>query len=159
MRIESALVGLPHLYPALRPAPGSMTPVFYCGMRHMPCKKLQARTPIPDPGPWGPHLFSAAAGADFFDYLLVRLPPGRPLFGSAHDRYQLLAKEGSWLAYKVHRPATPPPKPAASPPVPTAAAISPERVKAPVRQPLKAPAARRAGRALKSPAAKLRTAE
>jgi hypothetical protein len=164
MRIESALVGLPHLYPALRPAPGSMTPVFYCGMRHMPCKKLPAKASIPDPGPWGPHLFSAAAGADFFDYLLVRLPPGRPLFGSAHDRFQLLAKEGSWLAYKVQRPATPPPaaKPAAAPAAPTAAAIAPERVKAPKRQPLKAPAARRAGRALKSPAAqtgKVRTAE
>jgi hypothetical protein len=158
MRIESALVGLPHLYTALRPATASMTPVFYCGMRHMPCKKLPAKTPIPDPGPWGPHLYSAAAGADFFDYLLVRLPPGRPLFGSAHGRYQLLAQEGTWLAYKVNRKATPaPPKPVAVPEAPTAA-VAPERVK-PRRQPLKAPAARRAGRAMKTPAAKVQSPE
>jgi hypothetical protein len=161
MRIESALVGLPHLYTALRPAAASMTPVFYCGMRHMPCKKLPAKTPVPDPGPWGPHLFSAAAGADFFDYLLVRLPPGRPLFGSAHDRFQLLAQEGSWLAYKIQRPAsTPPPAPKpAAVPAATTAAIAPARAKGPERLPLKAPAAHRAGRTLKTPAAKVPSAE
>ena len=99
MRIESALVGLPHLYPVLRPHPQSMTPVFYCGMRHMPCKRLAAKVPIPDPGPWAPQNFNPVATAEFFDYLFLRLPPVQPLFGTAHPKLKLVAQEGSWLVY------------------------------------------------------------
>ena len=97
----------------------SMTPVFYCGMRHMPCKRLPAKAAIPDPGPWGPHLFTAGEPA----------PTSSTTCWSACRRggrcsappttgIELLAKEGSWLAYKVHRPAPtrpPAPKPAAAP--------------------------------------------
>lgn len=117
MRIESALVGLPHLYPALRPDPRSMSPVWYCGMRHMPCQRLSAQVPIPDPGPWAPHGLDPVAAAKFFDYLFLRLPPpGRPLFGTAHDKLRLLAQQGSWLVYERVEPRTP------EPAVPAAAA-------------------------------------
>jgi hypothetical protein len=105
MRIESALVGLPHLYPALRPDPRSMSPIWYCGMRHMPCQRLSARVPIPDPGPWSPQMLDPVAASKFFDYLFLRLPPaGRPLFGTAHDKLRLLAQQGSWLVYQRTEP-------------------------------------------------------
>jgi hypothetical protein len=135
-----------------------MTPVFYCGMRHMPCKRLPTRTPIPDVGPWGPHLFQPVAVADYFDYVLMRSPPGRPLFGAAHARYELIARNGSWLAYRTLKapgsaPAatasTGPAAPAAPPPAP---ARGPAPAAAPSK-PVKVPAARRAGRAIKSAAA------
>jgi hypothetical protein len=38
MHVESAIVGVPDFYAALRPAPGSMVPPAYCGLRHMPCR-------------------------------------------------------------------------------------------------------------------------
>jgi hypothetical protein len=99
MRIESALAGLPHLYAALRPAPNSMTPVFYCGMRHMPCAKLTPPRPLPDVSPWSAGFNDPTALIDAYDYVFLRLPPARPLFGPAHDKVELLAKEGSWMVY------------------------------------------------------------
>jgi hypothetical protein len=104
MRIESAMVGMPSLYAALRRSPTSMVPIFYCGMRHMPCRRLDKGKSMPDPGPWGTHSLSPAAAVDFFDYFFVRLPPGGPIFGAEINRLELLAHEGSWLVYKRKEP-------------------------------------------------------
>jgi hypothetical protein len=107
MRIESALVGLPHLYPAMRPAPGSMVPLHYCGMRHMPCRVLTPPKPLPAPSAWSPAGLQPEAAVDFFDYFFVRLPPHRPIFGEALNRLELIAQQGSWLVYR-RKPGPPP---------------------------------------------------
>jgi hypothetical protein len=104
MRIESALVGLPNLYPALKPAKSAMVPLHYCGMRHMPCRWLTPPKPLPSPGAWSPGSLQAQAAIDFFDYFFVRLPPHRPIFGDGLSRLELIAQEGSWLVYKRKPP-------------------------------------------------------
>jgi hypothetical protein len=103
MAVESALVGLPSLYPALRPAPGSMVPLTYCDYRHLPCRSKPGPPP-PGPGafPWNPG--AVKDGADktvaFYDYLFVRHPPpGNPIFGEAVSQLELVARSGSWLLY------------------------------------------------------------
>jgi hypothetical protein len=110
MRIESAMVAMPNLYAALRRSPTAMVPIFYCGMRHMPCRRLDQGKAIPDPGPWGPANLSPAAAIEFFDYFFIRLPPARPIFGADIDKLELLAQEGSWLVYR-RKPAPPPATP------------------------------------------------
>ncbi len=100
MRIESALVGLPSLYPVLRPARTAMVPIFYCGMRHMPCRRLTPPRPMPDLSPWAPSALQPESAIDFFEYFFVRLPPNRPIFGASLDRLELIASEGSWLVYR-----------------------------------------------------------
>jgi hypothetical protein len=104
MRIESALVGLPSLYPVLRPAASAMVPIFYCGMRHMPCRRLTAAGPLPDVSPWAPTALQPEQAVDFFDTFFVRLPPNRPIFGSALSRLELIARQGSWLVYRRRAP-------------------------------------------------------
>ena len=111
MRIESAMVGMPSLYAALRPAPQAMVPIFYCGMRHMPCRRLEQGRLMPDPGPFSPAGLSPAAAIDYFDYFFVRLPPARPIFGADIARLELLAQEGSWLVYR-RKPVVPAAAPA-----------------------------------------------
>ncbi len=125
MRIESAMVSMPSLYAAVNRSPDAMVPIFYCGMRHMPCRRLEEGKMIPDPGPWAPHALAPAAAVEFFDYFFVRLPPGRPLFGGEMDKLELLARDGSWLVYKRKTPRPPPaPVPAPAPaPARKAAAV------------------------------------
>jgi hypothetical protein len=114
MRIESALVGLPHLYPALRPAPSTMVPLHYCGMRHMPCRWITPPIkPLPAPSAWSPGNLQPQAAIDFFDYFFVRLPPNRPIFGEGLSRLELFAQEGSWLVYR-RKPSAPERSPSAS---------------------------------------------
>jgi hypothetical protein len=117
MRIESALVGLPSLYPVLRPSPTALVPIFYCGMRHMPCRRLTPQKPMPDLSPWGPTGLQPDRAIDFFDYFFIRLPPNRPIFGQSLKRLELIASQGSWLVYR-RRPGPPPP---AADPVPAPA--------------------------------------
>ncbi len=123
MQIESALIGLPDFYPALRPALGSMAPPHYCGLRHMPCR------PKVGPGfvtsPWLPASFSPARMLPVFDYFFVRKqPPGFDLFRGYHGMVSLLAQSGEWRVY-AKRPGPvvpdPPPRP------PTAPATVPAR--------------------------------
>ncbi len=107
MRVESALLGLPNLYPALKPAPGSMVSLAYCGMRHMPCRRTPQVATLPDPGGWVPHLLDPVRAVAFFDYFLIRSPPpGRPIFGAASDKVELVARAGTWLSYRRKGAAT-----------------------------------------------------
>ena len=100
MRNESSLVGLPSLYPVLRPSATAMVPIFYCGMRHMPCRRLTPEKPMPELSPWAPYSLQPEPAIDFFEYFFVRLPPARPIFGTALNRLELIASEGSWLVYR-----------------------------------------------------------
>jgi hypothetical protein len=134
MRIESAMVGMPSLYAALRPSPTAMVPIFYCGMRHMPCRRLEKGRLLPDPGPWAPGSLSPAAAVDYFDYFFVRLPPARPIFGAEIARLELVAQQGSWLVYRRKPVAQPPARAAAAPapaPVVPVAALAPPPAPAP----------------------------
>jgi hypothetical protein len=99
MRIESVLVGLPDFYATLRPALGSMAPLSYCGMRHMPCAKKPAGTDMPDP--WRPYDIHPATSLPIFDYFFVRSPPpGANPFGSYRDSMEILAQSGTWTVYR-----------------------------------------------------------
>jgi hypothetical protein len=152
MRIESAMVGMPNLYAALRPSPTAMVPIFYCGMRHMPCRRTEKGRLLPDPGPWGPNSLSPATAIDYFDYFFVRLPPARPIFGADIARLELLAQEGSWLVYR-RKPVAPPP--AALPaPVPPAGVTAPATAAAPVPTPAVRPVPADRPRAAGKPASK-----
>ncbi len=100
MRIESALLGLPNLYPAVKSAPGSMIPLSYCGMRHIPCRRKEPLVALPDPGAWQPNLFRPEDALRFFDYFFVRSPPPRPIFGAFTNRVEVLARQGTWIVYR-----------------------------------------------------------
>jgi hypothetical protein len=135
MRIESALVGLPNLYPVVRRSPTSMVSLAYCGMRHIPCRRKEPLVPLPDPGPWDPRIARPEDAIFFFDYFFVRSPPpGYPVFGSLIDRVELTAQEGSWRAYRRKPGATRPPKPAvqAKPAAPAMPKAPPKVPAAPV---------------------------
>jgi hypothetical protein len=115
-------VGLPSLYPVLRPSPTALVPIFYCGMRHMPCRKLTPKKGMPELSPWGPTGLQPDPAIDFYDYFFIRLPPNRPIFGPSLKRLELIASEGSWLVYR-RRPGVPAPAPQpAAMPTPTAKA-------------------------------------
>jgi hypothetical protein len=138
MQIESALIGVPGFYPALRPALGSMVPPNYCGDRHMPCRLKVA----PDfmTSPWAPASFLPAKVLPNFDYFFVRSqPPGLDLFAGYHGMVELIAQSGTWAAYrKKPGPLIPDPKPAAPRPLPvlappTAVKVSPPPAAAPVK--------------------------
>ena len=122
MQVESALLGLPGFYPAMRPALGSMVPPTYCGLRHMPCRLKVAEFAT---GAWSPASFAPAKMLPIFDYFFVRsLPPGFDLFRGYHGMVVLLAQSGTWAAYRkkpgpiVPDPLPPPPPPPTPPPVP-----------------------------------------
>jgi hypothetical protein len=126
MQVESAMIGVPGFYPALRPGLGSMVPPTYCGYRHMPCRLKVA----PDfaTNPWTPASFAPAKMLPTFDYFFVRsLPPGFDLFRGYHGMVELLAQSGSWAVYRkkpgpvVADPS--PPAPAAAPVVPLAPVV------------------------------------
>jgi hypothetical protein len=122
MQVESAILGLPGFYPAMRPALGSMVPPTYCGLRHMPCRLKAGHDAFLSP--WEPHLFVPAKMLPIFDYFFVRsLPPGTDLFKGYHGMVDLLAQSGKWMVFRK-RPGPlvgdlppPPPSPPAPPPV------------------------------------------
>jgi hypothetical protein len=127
MQVESALIGLPGFYPALRPALGSMVPPTYCGLRHMPCR-LKAAADFTTP-PWMPATFNAAKALPTFDYYFVRsAPPGIDLWRGYHGMFEPLARSGTWAVFRkrpgpvVPDPPPPAPAPPAEPPPPSAAA-------------------------------------
>jgi hypothetical protein len=141
MQIESALIGVPGFYPALRPALGSMVPPNYCGDRHMPCRLKVA----PDfmTSPWTPASFVPAKVLPNFDYFFVRSqPPGFDLFAGYHGMIELLAQAGTWAVFrKKSGPMVPDAKPPAPRPLPVA--VPPTAVKVgppPAAAPVKAPA-------------------
>ncbi len=99
MRIESAYVGMAGFYPALRPGPASMAPLWYCGMRHMPCT---VKPPALDfPKPWTPRNFDPDKVVPLYDYFFVRSPPPNlDLFKNQKTNVELLAQKGTWFAYR-----------------------------------------------------------
>ncbi len=131
MRIESVLVGLVNFYVVLRPAPESMAPLAYCGMRHMPCTRKPAGAELPDP--WVPHNISPLKSVPEFDYFFVRSPPRwADPFGPYRDSMELLAQSGTWSVYHkkpgplvlaLPPPPPPPPPPLPPPPVPAPAPV------------------------------------
>jgi hypothetical protein len=127
MSIESALIGIPGFYPAMRPALGSMVPPMYCGLRHMPCRlKVE---PSFATSPWDPAGFAPAKMLPTFDYFFVRsLPRGLDLFRGYHGMVELLAQSGNWMAFRK-RPGPivgdPPPPPPPLPPAPPVLVVPP----------------------------------
>jgi hypothetical protein len=123
MSVESALIGVPGFYPALRPALGSMVPPNYCGDRHMPCRlKVEAKSFL---SPWDPSNFAPARMLPIFDYFFVRsLPRGMDLFRGYHGMVELLAQSGNWMVFRkrpgplVGDSPPPPPPPPPAPPAP-----------------------------------------
>ena len=98
MRIESALLGLPDFYVAIRSAPGSMAPLSYCGMRHMPCTRKPAGADLPNP--WNPRT-STQQSVPIFDYFFVHSPPPNATpFGPYQDSMEVLAQSGTWTVYR-----------------------------------------------------------
>jgi len=115
MRIESVLLGLPDYYVAIRSKPGSMAPLSYCGMRHMPCAKTPAGAELPDP--WNPYDIHPLQSVPIFDYFFVRSPPpGANPFGPYRDSMEVLAQSGTWTVYRK-KPGAAIPAPAPPPPV------------------------------------------
>jgi hypothetical protein len=110
MRIESAFLGLPDFYVAMRSAPGSMAPLSYCGMRHMPCTRTPAGADLPNP--WNPKDIQPAKSVPIFDYFFVHSPPpnANP-FGPYRDSMEVLAHSGTWTVYRK-KPGTVIPPPA-----------------------------------------------
>jgi len=126
MSVESALLGLPAYYPALRPAPGSMVPPAYCHLRHMPCRLKPAAESFPSP--WLPDSFVAAKMLPIFDTFFIRsMPPRADPFRGYHRMVDLVARSGTWVALRRKPvpvvPDPPPPAPATSLPPPALPAL------------------------------------
>jgi hypothetical protein len=101
LRVESAMIGMGHFYPVLKPGPKSMVPLMYCDMLHMPCVRRSPLEALPDPSPWLPGQLDPDKGVPFYDYFLVRaLPPGRDLFGKRKGEVELLVHKGAWWLYQ-----------------------------------------------------------
>lgn len=132
MQVESALLGIVGFYPAMRPAPGSMAPPMYCGLRHMPCRLKVAPDYIPSP--WAPDTFNPAKVLPNFDYFFTRsMPPGFDPFRGYHGMVERIAESGVWVAFrKKPGPLVPDPPPAPPPPPrPPAPAVVPAPPPAP----------------------------
>jgi hypothetical protein len=98
MQIESANLGLADYYPAIRPGFGSMVPLLYCGMRHIPCVEKAGSSAMVNP--WEPSLPNLGKAFPIFDYFLVRSGPGPAiLFRQFLPRVRVLAAQGTWIAY------------------------------------------------------------
>jgi len=105
MRIESAMLGLPNFYPALHPGPGSMVPLLYCGMRHIPCRR-KGQFEGQDYSPWGPWVNVPSKTIPFFGYFLARAaPPANDLFHEGAPAVEVLASRGGWTLYRSRRDA------------------------------------------------------
>jgi hypothetical protein len=145
MQVESALVGVPDFYPALRPALGSMVPPAYCGLRHMPCRCKISRDFMTNP--WGPTSFSPGQMLPIFDYFFARsIPPGFDLFRGYHGMVDLVAVSLPWAVFRKRPgpivPDPPPPPPPPAPRVPPPPAPAP-----PTSVPVAAPAGAMVGKA------------
>jgi hypothetical protein len=125
MQVESALIGLPSFYPALRPSLGSMVPLIYCGDRHMPCRPKAASGYATSP--WAPASFSPGKMLPTFDYYFVRSPPpGHDPWRGYHGMFELLAQSGTWaVVRKRPGPVVPDPPPPAPPSPPALPALTP----------------------------------
>jgi len=149
MQVESALIGLPEFYPALRPALGSMVPPTYCGLRHMPCRlKVSADFAT---SPWVPASFSPAKMLPTFDYYFVHsAPPGWDPWRGYHNMFEPLAVSGSWAVFRKRPgPIVPdPPPPVLSPPV-TAPPPAPKPLPSPAASRKLVPAAKSPQKALR----------
>jgi hypothetical protein len=134
MQVESAILGLPGFYPAMRPALGSMVPPAYCGLRHMPCRLKVG--PNPFLSPWESVNFSPSKMLPIFDYFFVHsLPPGLDLFRGYHGMVELLAQSGTWMVFRKRPgPFAADPPPPVPPPVPAAAIVPPVAPPTPVRR-------------------------
>ena len=117
MQVESALIGLPGFYPALRPALGSMVPPTYCGLRHMPCRR-KAGVDFAT-SPWEPAKFSPAKMLPTFDYYFVHsAPPGHDPWRGYHGMFEPVASSGTWSVFRKRPgPVLPDPPPPPPPPV------------------------------------------
>jgi hypothetical protein len=114
MRVESAFLGLPYLYVAIRSAPGSMTPLPYCGMHDIPCTAKPAGAVLPNP--WSPMDVATGKTPPVFDYFFVRSPPrGTNPLGTYLGNVEVLAQSGTWIVYRK-KPGPAVPAPAPSPP-------------------------------------------
>jgi hypothetical protein len=138
MNVESAMVGVPDFYAALRPSPGSMVPPAYCGLRHMPCRCKVSRDFMTNP--WAPQHFAPAKMLPIFDYIFTRsLPAGGDPFRGYHGMVELVGVSLPWALFKkrpgplVADPPPPPPPPKLAPiappvPVPAAGLSAPAAV-------------------------------
>jgi hypothetical protein len=100
MRIESTFLGIANYYVGAHNNPGSMTPLWYCGMRHIPCRLTPEFAQLPDPGPWLPGRLDPERAVPFFDYFFVRSPPRGELFGSQQWAVELVAHQGTWWLWR-----------------------------------------------------------
>ena len=115
MQIDSALVGLPGFYPALRPALGSMVPPTYCGLRHMPCRRKTPAEIVTSP--WVPASFLPAQMLPVFDYYFVyAAPPGADPWRGYHGMFEPLAHSGALSVFRK-RPGPIAPDPPPPPPI------------------------------------------
>jgi hypothetical protein len=125
MQVESALIGLPGFYPALRPALGSMVPPGYCGLRHMPCRPKVG----PDfvTSPWNPVSFAPGKMLPTFDYYFVRsVPLGHDPWRGYHVMFEPVGMAGTWAVVRKRAgPVLPDPLPAAVPAAPAPPAPPP----------------------------------
>jgi hypothetical protein len=124
MQVESALVGLPDFYPALRPALGSMAPASYCGLRHMPCRLKVAADFVTSP--WEPAKFLPGKMLPTFDYYFVHgAPAGYDPWQGYHHMFEPLAVSGTWAVFRKRPgPVVPDPPPVVS--VPASPAVAPK---------------------------------
>jgi hypothetical protein len=101
MRVEAAMLAAANYYVLLHPAPGSMVPLQYCGMLHIPCTLTPKFDTIPDPSPWAPDAVKYDQEVKFFDYFLVRSPGGKhDPFAKQKGAVELVTKRGPWALWK-----------------------------------------------------------
>jgi hypothetical protein len=150
MHVESAMVGVPDFYAALRPAPGSMVPPAYCGLRHMPCRTKVSRDFMTNP--WAPQVFSPAQMLPIFDYIFTRsLPPNHDPFRGYRGMVDIAGVSMPWVVFKKRPgPLVPDPPPPAPPKPPVPVVVSPP-------PPPAAPAAATATKGAAAKAAKPKT--
>jgi hypothetical protein len=124
MQVESALVGLPGFYPALRPALGSMVPPGYCGLRHMPCRRKGQFDIVTSV--WEPLKFSPKDMLPTFDYYFVRsAPAGYDPWRGYHHMFEPVAVSGTWAVFRK-RPGPVVPDPPPAPPAPLPPVVAPK---------------------------------
>lgn len=108
IRVSSVLLGLPWFYVADKPRSlGSSMVVWYCGMRHMPCRFEAGAFKQAPFHIWIPASFDPAAMLPLYDYVFVRsLPPGFDLWKGQANRVRLVARSGTWQLWQAVREPT-----------------------------------------------------
>ncbi|MFO0668636.1 MAG: hypothetical protein U0235_03265 [Polyangiaceae bacterium] len=74
MKVDSVLLSIPSSYVALRAGPGSMVPLRYCGMRHVPCSLTARAATLPSTNPWAPSAFDARAAGNVLTVAITDRP-------------------------------------------------------------------------------------